>query len=89
MVDNPSSLIPGEVIDPSSLRNALPGDEVAADVVRVQVPRDMKKGQSVPLVLALHGAGGSENMFFDGYGDGKVARLCAERGWLLAAPTGT
>ncbi|MFO0926854.1 MAG: hypothetical protein U0736_07400 [Gemmataceae bacterium] len=30
-----------------------------------------------------HGAGGARNMFFDGYGDGLIARLCARRGWLL------
>lgn len=41
-----------------------------------------------PLVVALHGAGGSENMFFDSYGDGKIVRLCGERGWLLVAPRG-
>jgi predicted esterase len=38
------------------------------------------------LVVAVHGAGGSENMFFDAYGAGKIARLCESRGWLLAAP---
>jgi len=54
-------------------------------IVRIQAP-EIKKGQTVALVIALHGAGGSENLFFDGYGDGLVAKLCAERGWLLAAP---
>lgn len=39
-----------------------------------------------PLVVALHGAGGSENMFFDAYGAGKIVRLCEERGWLLLTP---
>jgi predicted esterase len=51
--------------------------------VRVQVPDKVRDGKPIPLVLALHGAGGSENMFFDAYGNGKAARLCAERGWLL------
>lgn len=55
----------------------------SSDAVRVQVPEAVKKGKPVPLVVAMHGAGGSENMFFDGYGDGLVAKLCAERGWLL------
>jgi predicted esterase len=54
------------------------------DAVRVQVPAGLKKDKPVPLVVALHGAGGSENLFFDGHG-GKVAKLCADRGWLLAA----
>lgn len=39
-----------------------------------------------PCVLALHGVGGSENMFFDGYGAGKIVELCRERGWVLIAP---
>jgi predicted esterase len=51
--------------------------------VRVSVPAIVKKA---PLVLALHGAGGSENLFFDGYGDGRVVALSAERGWVIAAP---
>jgi pimeloyl-ACP methyl ester carboxylesterase len=50
-------------------------DQAATDPVK---PR--------PLVIALHGAGGSENMFFDAYGAGKIVRLCEERGWLLLAP---
>src|SRR5262249_54156397 len=45
-----------------------------------------KQGKPLPLVVALHGAGGSENLFFDGYGAGKAVRLCRDRGWLLVAP---
>lgn len=37
-------------------------------------------------VLALHGAGGSENMFFEGYGDGLLLELCKKLGWALIAP---
>ena len=59
-------------------------------VVRVQVPKNApevrKNGQTLPLVLALHGAGGTENLFFDGYGDGALAKVCAQRGWLMVAP---
>ena len=50
----------------------------------VQSPSDSPTPR--PLVIALHGAGGSENMFFDAYGAGKIVRLCEERGWLLLAP---
>jgi len=39
-----------------------------------------------PLVVAIHGAGGSENMFFEGYGDGQIRKLCEQRGWFLLAP---
>jgi predicted esterase len=55
--------------------------------VRIQVPaRPDGDREPRPLVLALHGAGGSENLFFDGYGDGLIARLAAARGWYLVAP---
>jgi acetyl esterase/lipase len=55
-------------------------------VVRLQAPPAPATGGKQPLVLALHGAGGSENLFFDGYGDGAVVTLAAARGWFLAAP---
>lgn len=47
---------------------------------------EAKPGKKVPVILALHGAGGSENLFFDGYGNGKVARLAWEKGWFVVAP---
>ena len=52
--------------------------------VRVWAPE--AKGEPRPVVLVLHGAGGSENMFFDAYGAGKVVALAQARGWLVAAP---
>lgn len=58
---------------------------VGSQPVRVQVPAKLDEAKRVPLVVALHGAGGTENLFFDGYGDGKTAKLCAERGWMMAA----
>jgi predicted esterase len=54
--------------------------------VRLLVPSTYDPARPAPLVLALHGMGGSENMFFDAYGAGLAARLCEERGWILAAP---
>ncbi len=54
--------------------------------VRIHVPVDLPKDLRVPLVVAMHGAGGSENLFFDGYGDGKVVRLARERGFVVVAP---
>lgn len=53
-------------------------------IVRMLVP-DGVTGPT-PLVLALHGAGGSENLFFDGYGDGAIVRECERRRWFLVAP---
>jgi predicted esterase len=54
--------------------------------VRLMAPEAVTKGKPLPLVIALHGAGGSENMFFDAYGHGKIVQLCRHRGWLLVAP---
>jgi hypothetical protein len=54
--------------------------------LRLEVPADGDLTSPRPLVLALHGAGGSENMWFDAYGDGLITRLCQQRGWYLAAP---
>jgi predicted esterase len=51
--------------------------------VRLFVPEGLQKDRPVPLVIAMHGAGGSENMFFDTYGDGATLRMCQKRGWLL------
>jgi predicted esterase len=53
---------------------------------RVFVPEQAKAGQPIPLVVALHGAGGSENLFFEAYGDGLVAKLAKDRGWMVVAP---
>jgi predicted peptidase len=61
-------------------------DEQDALPSRLAVPEAAKAGQPLPLVIALHGAGGSENLFFDGYGRGAVAKLALQRGWLVAAP---
>jgi len=54
-------------------------------VARVMIPEKLA-GDKVPLVIALHGAGGSENLFFDGYGDGVVVKECRKRGWIMIAP---
>lgn len=53
-------------------------------IVRLNLP-EIPEGKKVPLVVALHGAGGSENMFFDAYGHGAVVREAARRGWIVVA----
>ncbi|MEY3022858.1 MAG: hypothetical protein RIS86_2056 [Planctomycetota bacterium] len=40
----------------------------------------------MPLVVALHGAGGDENMFFDGYGGGVLRTLAASGGFAVVCP---
>ncbi len=54
--------------------------------VRLLAPDAVADDSPLPLVIALHGAGGSENMFFDAYGAGKIVELCRQRGWMLVAP---
>ena len=44
------------------------------------------RGQTVPLVIALHGAGGDENLFMDGYGAGELKRLAEEYGFVAVSP---
>lgn len=54
--------------------------------VRWYAPATVAADEPRPLVVALHGAGGSENLFFDGYGDGAIVTLARQRGWFLVAP---
>lgn len=53
---------------------------------RLFVPEKLDPKQPVPIVIGLHGAGGSENLFFDGYGAGRAVEECRKRGWLFLAP---
>ncbi len=55
--------------------------------IRLRAPVDVEK--AVPVLIALHGAGGSENMFFDAYGAGRLVEMGVERGWLVVAPRQT
>ena len=54
--------------------------------IRIRIPPKLEEKKSVPVVFALHGMGGSENIYFDGYGNGIVPKLASERGWLVVAP---
>ncbi len=56
-------------------------------VVRVRAPTGPQAvGQKLPVLFLFHGAGGSENMFFETYGAGRAVELGIERGWLVVAP---
>ncbi len=63
-----------------------PNGKFGTAPVRLFVPEKLDAAEPVPLVIAMHGAGGSENLFFEGYGAGHVVKECAKRGWLLVAP---
>ena len=43
----------------------------------------------MPVVVALHGAGGSENLFFEGYGAGHIVTECRKRGCRPIVERGT
>ncbi len=57
-----------------------------ATPARLFVPEGLDPEVPVPLVIALHGAGGSEHMFFEAYGNGKLVELAKERGWIVVSP---
>jgi predicted esterase len=63
--------------------------ESSVQPVRLLIPPDRGTDDLRPLVVALHGAGGSENIFFDSYGDGLAVELARQRGWYLVTPRAT
>ncbi len=65
---------------------SVPTSDKRSTRARLFVPALAAEAAKPPLVVALHGAGGSENMFFDIYGDGEIVRQCEKRGWMLVAP---
>jgi len=54
--------------------------------LHLYAPPAAAKDEPLPLLIALHGMGGDENMFFEGYGAGRLRALAAQHGFLLACP---
>ncbi|MEY3458909.1 MAG: hypothetical protein RL215_2066, partial [Planctomycetota bacterium] len=55
--------------------------------VRIRAPQQIApNNQLLPVLFLFHGAGGSENMFFETYGAGRAIREATNRGWLVVAP---
>lgn len=52
--------------------------------VRLRAPQN--QSGKIPVLFLFHGAGGSENMFFETYGAGQAVKMGLERGWLVVAP---
>jgi len=72
---------------------AVPGDYWMATshrerkvAFRLFIPKQFQPDQPIPLVIALHGAGGNEHLFFEGYGLGIVLKEAEKRGWAVIAP---
>jgi poly(3-hydroxybutyrate) depolymerase len=62
----------------------------AADEIlpyRMYVPRSYDGSRAFPLIVALHGLGGTENSFFDSY-DKAFPPLAEQHGYIVAAPLG-
>jgi predicted esterase len=53
---------------------------------RVRVPSAKAPSEGRPVLIALHGAGGDENMFLDAYGAGLVGDLGEKRNVLVVSP---
>jgi predicted esterase len=54
---------------------------------RVHVPASYDGKKAMPLIIALHGAGGTEDGFMDGYNK-LVPQLAEQRGYIVATPMG-
>jgi predicted esterase len=53
---------------------------------RLYAPREVNTATPLPVVFALHGAGTDENMFLEGYGDGRLRALADSIGFILVSP---
>ncbi|MFN7017751.1 MAG: alpha/beta fold hydrolase [Fimbriimonadales bacterium] len=53
---------------------------------RLFIPKQFQPDQPIPVVIALHGAGGNEHLFFEGYGLGITLKEAEKRGWAVIAP---
>jgi predicted esterase len=54
--------------------------------MRIYAPRGASLGSRMPVVFALHGAGADENMFFEGYGSGRLKALADSLEFILVSP---
>ena len=54
---------------------------------RLYVPTSYSSSRTFPLIVALHGLGGTEDSFFNGY-NGEMAKLAEQHGYIVAAPLG-
>jgi len=80
--ENPYKQRPGRIWRTLSIENArMP--------LTVYAPPRPADDEPPPLVIALHGAGGEETMFFEAYGAGLIQQLADEHGFIVAAPLTT
>lgn len=81
-------LFTAELLDEGRLRldraDNLPFVKHNDTVFRATFPRQVRGPLTV--VVALHGAGGSENLFFEAYGQGSAVTEAVKRNWAFVAP---
>lgn len=81
-------LFTAELLDEGRLRldrvDNLPFVKHNDTFFRATFPRQVRGPLTV--VVALHGAGGSENLFFEAYGQGSAATEAVKRNWAFVAP---
>lgn len=53
--------------------------------LRLRSPAGWDRQTALPILILFHGAGGSENMFFETYGAGGAVQAGLDRGWLVVA----
>ncbi len=53
--------------------------------LRLRAPTPVDPTAPMPVLFLFHGAGGSENMFFETYGAGGAVAAGLQRGWLVVA----
>jgi predicted esterase len=80
---NPYSRLAGDHWRPVGL---VPGTDETGVPARVFAPRLTEHSAPVPLLIAVHGAGADEHMFFDGYGQGALKRLAEQHNLLVVCP---
>lgn len=56
--------------------------------IRVYAPKSVTHhpDKAVPMIIALHGAGGDEGTFFDAHGLGAIKRLADKHGFIIVSP---
>lgn len=80
---NLAEKLQAKAVSPTDVRH-WPIAQEGSTLLRASIPAELP--EKPVLVIALHGAGGSENLFFDGYGRGQAVGLAQKRGWALVAP---
>lgn len=55
---------------------------------RLFVPTSYDGSKAYPLIIALHGMGGDENSYFDGYANGAFKTAAEAHGYIVACPKG-